>query len=437
MTKLRTRRSQKKTGKDARFDVFHGDARALAAQLPAKSVNVTITSPPYFDVKDYGTSNQIGFGQDYDSYLDDLKTVFAHIHRATRSDGSLWIVIDTFRRHQEVLPLPFDLVSRLKSVGWVLRDVIIWKKERTVPWVHNGSTKRIFEYILVLAKSKKKFRYVIDKERSVTDLKHWWVRYPERYNPRGKSLEEIWSYDIPTQGSWGKHYVRHFCPLPSALIERIVGMTTRKNDVVLDPFSGSGAVLAAAHHLGRRYIGFELNKKYISMFKAFMQTQNASHRAATSTKPLPAIRQFAKLIKNLRILKFARLLYRSINKHFGDNTAIHVLCRQLAVAPAEAHKICSAEFVVVLRNANKRARVAKHLDEVTAIRPLSKFGVDAKIRVLGPTESIPTAYRRDKIYLYTATNSHRFAKSTSLNRALEDVHPVVSLIRADVDVPDE
>lgn len=196
------------------LDTVHvGDARTVIRNIPDSLVNLTVTSPPYFDLKDYGMPSQIGYGQEYDDYLKDLARVFAEIYRVTRADGSLWVVIDTFRKGQEVLTLPFDLAAHLKPTGWVLRDIIIWKKERTLPWAHAGSTRKIFEYILVFSKGTNSFRYDHDKYRDTSDLKKWWVRYPERYNPKGKSLEEIWSYDIPTQGSWGDKYVRHFCPL--------------------------------------------------------------------------------------------------------------------------------------------------------------------------------------------------------------------------------
>src|SRR5207302_2969616 len=132
----------------------------------------------------------------------------------TKPRGSLWVVIDTFQRNQELLPLPFDLAAKLKTIGWVLRDVIIWKKLRTLPWIHQGTTRSMFEYVLVFAKSTQPFRYFPDKARESTKLRKWWVRYPERYNPMGKALDEIWEFDIPTQGSWGNGYIDHFCPLP-------------------------------------------------------------------------------------------------------------------------------------------------------------------------------------------------------------------------------
>lgn len=183
------------------FKVHHKDARELAEIVPPDTVDLTVTSPPYFDLKDYGSEKQIGYGQDYKTYLDDLRKVFEKVHIVTKSHGSLWIVIDSFRRYQELLPLPFDLASELKKVGWTLQDVIIWKKERTLPWLKHGATRNIFEYILVFSKAGQKHKYYPDRLREIEELKHWWVKYPERYNPKGKSLEEIWTFDIPTQYS--------------------------------------------------------------------------------------------------------------------------------------------------------------------------------------------------------------------------------------------
>jgi DNA modification methylase len=282
------------------YDKVHvGDARKLAKKLEGESIALTVTSPPYFDMKDYGRPNQIGFGQKYEEYLDDLAKVFSEVFRATKPSGSLWIVIDTFRKAQALVPLPFDLAQRLKQVGWTLRDIVIWKKERTVPWVQQGATKRIFEYILVFSKGTSDFTYNQDKFRETVDLKRWWVRYPERYNPKGKAPEQIWSYDIPTQGSWGDSYIQHFCPLPKELVSRIIQQTTSLDDVVLDPFSGSGTVPAASKLLGRRYIGFELNPEYVAMFKEYLKNELALKKVSDVSKLQQSAQSFEQTIVSL------------------------------------------------------------------------------------------------------------------------------------------
>lgn len=103
--------------------VYNGDSRCLLEILPeGVQVQTTITSPPYFDMKDYGVEGQVGFGQKYEEYLEDLKEIFAQIYTVTKDDGTLWIVIDTFKRDHAVVTLPFDLVQKLNSVGWKLRE---------------------------------------------------------------------------------------------------------------------------------------------------------------------------------------------------------------------------------------------------------------------------------------------------------------------------
>jgi DNA modification methylase len=405
--------------------VHVGDARLLSKQLPENSVDVTITSPPYFDLKDYGSPNQIGFGQNYADYLADLRSVFTEVFRATKPSGSLWVIVDSFRRNQEVVPLPFDLAAELKSAGWSLRDVIIWKKERTLPWTHKGTTRKIFEYVLVFAKGDAIFKYFADRVRETRDLKRWWVRYPERYNPKGKAIEEIWSYDIPTQGSWGSKYLRHFCPLPADLVSRIVDLTTNENDVVLDPFSGSGTVPTQAALKSRRFIGFELNEGYVNMFLRHLAHETKKMDLAEK-KPAPDV-DFAQLIMNLRMLKFARILCRAIRSEFGVDS-MRVFVRPMRTLPTQRFKIQSAEYVITDTLPTQLESVKKFLAELCLKPPLSKYGIEAKLVVDAGTDELSPAYERKALYFYTVTNSHKFSAVGKLRDIVNLNFPVVSTI---------
>ena len=208
--------------KNLKNKIFNADSREILGMLgDSIQVKCTITSPPYFDMKDYGVENQIGFGQSYEEYLMDLVKIFSDIYKITYKDGSLWVVIDSFKRENQVVALPFDLSNKLKATGWLLQDIIIWKKDKTVPWSNNGFVQRKFEYILFFTKTSN-FKYNKDNVRNfdTNQLKKWWVKYPERYNPKGKALDEIWEFPIPVQGSWGNKYIRHFCPLPKAMVAK-------------------------------------------------------------------------------------------------------------------------------------------------------------------------------------------------------------------------
>ena len=109
--------------------IYNIDSRNISSLLKNEdSVQTTITSPPYYDMKDYGVDDQIGFGQTYDAYLNDLQSIFEQILHHTKNDGTLWIIIDTFKRNGSIVPLPFDLANKLKEVGWHFQDIIIWER---------------------------------------------------------------------------------------------------------------------------------------------------------------------------------------------------------------------------------------------------------------------------------------------------------------------
>ena len=310
--------------------IYNVDARQIQDVLNNDvQIQTTITSPPYFDMKDYGVNGQIGFGQTYADYLNDLKKVFSGLLNRTKKDGTLWIIIDTFKRQNNVVLLPFDLARELQSVGWYLQDIIIWKKDKTVPWSAKGFSQRKFEYILLFSKSPQ-FKYNIDSVRlcDTSQLKEWWVNYPERYNPKGKALDELWEFPIPVQGSWGDKYVRHFCPLPKELVSRIISISTEEGDIVFDPFAGSGTVLSQSAYMNRKYIGFELNPEYIEMFKRYLRETIEDGRIEYElSKSTDAQTSFEDTILNLRMLKYAKLLLVMLKKEkFADNIKVYVEC---------------------------------------------------------------------------------------------------------------
>lgn len=418
-------------------EVQIGDARELSKLLKSESINVTITSPPYFDLKDYGRPNQIGFGQKYDDYLNDLKNVFKEVYRATTSDGSLWVIVDTFRRDQEVLPLPFDIAAKLKTCGWTLRDIIIWKKERTVPWVTAGATRKIFEYILVFSKSSSPFKYDPNKYRETTDLKRWWVRYPERYNPKGKAPEEIWSYDIPTQGSWGDSYVRHFCPLPTELVARIIQLTTKKNDVVLDPFAGSGTVPTVSKLLDRSYVGFELNSEYVAMFQKHLSKELKKRSQIELKFSVSAgASEFESTVISLRLLKFGRMLLRRIcDTNPGEKVKLYV--NPLPEIPTEKFKHYAAEYLIFVKTKKQQNEIKNILTAAIAKPPLSKFGIQPKLIFIQDSADFSDEMQQLIYFGYTKTNSHFNTGSFSFKETWESQLQLFSPIELQVEEPND
>jgi DNA modification methylase len=213
----------------------------------------------------YGPAGQIGFGQTYADYLDECEAVFESVYKWTNDDGSLWLVADTLMGAStpgvpsSLIPLPFALAERATKAGWILRDVIIWRKDRTRPWTSAGRLRNAFEYVLYFVKSNQ-FKHHVERLRDLRNIRSWWVQYPERHNPWGMTPDNVWEIPIPVQGSWASNELRHACPFPEDLVRRMVQLSTDEGDVVFDPFSGSGMVAAVAEADSRRPLGTELSE---------------------------------------------------------------------------------------------------------------------------------------------------------------------------------
>jgi DNA modification methylase len=373
------------------------DARKLVTFLPRGSecIDVTISSPPYWNIKDYGEKNQIGFGQNYSDYLDDIESVFDSVYHATRSTGSLWLVTDTFKQDGELRLLPFDIAARLRKTGWTLQDIIIWQKDRTLPWSHQGKLRNIFEYVSFYTKTKS-FKYDLTAVRDITDLKDYWVRYPERYSPQGKTPSRTWAIPIPRQGIWGEsgNYLKHACPLPVELIERILKLSSDAGDVVFDPFAGSGVVLATAKAMGRRFVGTDLSRGYRKLFQdEVLPSVLAKHAATSNGRPSNGSdrAKYTSTILALRCLKFPKELVRLYRVQFGS-----IGIYSLVVVPSRSRKslviiCCFPKGKGIPGNFLVRAR------ELIGKKPLSKYGMQATVLAVNSPAEVRRATKHLKL----------------------------------------
>jgi hypothetical protein len=266
----------------------------------------------------------------------------------------------------------------------------------------------MYEYILVFSKSKS-FNYYIDRVRDYENLKKWWVKYPERYNPRGKVPEEIWNFDIPTQGSWGNGHIKHFCPLPEELVERIINLTTNENDVILDPFSGHGTVLAQAYFCKRKYIGLELNKSYIKMFNNYLKTISRLKRKEYEVSQRCYIKQdkFEKLIIDLRILKYAKTM-RNILIKKGINGIHLIYAERLKCKPLEKYKLVTSSYSFLIDKKLSIKRIERNVHNIISRPPLSKYGIAPKFQFFHDKNTFISKLKSKKLYAYTAQVAHKY-----------------------------
>ena len=387
-----------------------------ALNQSGQQITTTITSPPYLDLKDYGSPMQLGHDIEYDDYLQSLVEIFKLVHTATEARGSLWLVANSVTRDGKVLPIPFDLGTRLDSVGWTLRDVIIWEKGRNLPW-SNSRFRNVFEYVLLFSKNHDfKFDLNAVRERNLQNIPEWWVKYPERYSPYGVAPSDIWSFPIPVQGTWRRRLLNHFhvCPFPARLVERMILLSTQQGDIVLDPFAGSGVVLATAESLGRRYVGFDVQPKFVRLYETIIRDEIRSELDEAS-KGRGIDRDFQGTIESLRLVKYPKLLARKVIG--GSPRKLHeinciIMIRKSLDHPIRNKFVREEIYIIVEPNVTKRRMKAieRAAAEIKSKPPLSKFGIISDITIHSVRELRNVLRRCPRmLWLYSGI-SYRFER---------------------------
>ena len=250
-----------------------GNCKDVLRKLPANSVQLTITSPPYRNAIDYDmhASGSGGYYRgklhlDTNDYLDDMADIFGEkVYRVTKDGGYCCIVIANEVVNGTILPLPHMLLSRLvQPFGkWQLHEEIIWHKvtggtNRYGSFVINPYPKYyraniMHEFILILRKGD------VNSGRT-------------RRNNALPATHEEWTKEI-ANSVWHiapvpPGYIDHPCPYPEEIPYRLMKLYSYDKDVVLDPFNGSGQTTKVAHHFGRRYIGIDLVKDYVNLARS-------------------------------------------------------------------------------------------------------------------------------------------------------------------------
>jgi DNA modification methylase len=406
------------------------DARLLTEILSPTDpcVDVIITSPPYWDLKDYGAPDQIGHGQTKDEYLADMEKVLGDCLLVTKPTGSLWLVVDTYREGKEVRLLPFELAEHARQVGWKLRDLIVWDKQRSVPWQAGGQLRNISEFILFMTKSDN-YKYYVDRIKTLDELSKWWVDFPERFNPRGKTPANIWSIPMRPRGRWRKpSKLDHYCSFPTALVARIIELTTDSGDLVMDPFAGSGVVLAQAAAMGRHYIGFEVNEEYIRMFQETVKDEVAiewEEMKAWRKSQEDAKVDFEQTIMKLRVLKYARQVTRPFLEALKTEQQAQVraiLC--IASIPNEYQRgrPFDVKVLIVVNGCLLEFETALETAKARAVRPpLTQYGIRSDIQIITCSDLRQQAEFMDcTLYLYPKYKPRKYTASNSVQNWFEE-----------------
>jgi DNA modification methylase len=298
--------------------ILVGDCRDRLRDLHADSVQTIITSPPYFGLRDYGMTTQIGGEEVIDHYVRSLVGIFATCRTALRDDGTLWLNLgDSFAtnrsaglsglKHKDLIGVPWRVALALQADGWYLRSDIIWHKPNPMPESVRDRPTRAHEYLFLLSKSDRYFydanaiaepvaessikrvsqpsleqqkgstrqpgksngpmKAVIKKQdavgnRTYTGFNQRWD-HAEPLPQRNK--RSVWTVgSTPFKGA-------HFATFPPALIIPCVLAGSRPGDTVLDPFGGAGTTAIVANNLDRNAILIELNPAYAELSRSRLE----------------------------------------------------------------------------------------------------------------------------------------------------------------------
>jgi len=268
MGKIKFKENQKHLINGA--EIYIGNSSKMS-ELADNSVNLIITSPPYWTLKDYENEEQIGLGSNsYDHYLDELNKVWLECVRVLAPDGKLCINImpflltgkaARFERRETRLVLG-DIENFLNKTNEMFQfGLYIWDKRKiarfssfgSYPYPPNIFSTYPYEWITVFSKkgSRKKVSPDI-KEKSKLTTKEW----------QDWAINSIWEMQPAKAKSEG-----HPAPFPDELPHRLIKLYSFYGDTVLDPFSGTGTTAKVSLELGRKAIGYELNPEYLPLIK--------------------------------------------------------------------------------------------------------------------------------------------------------------------------
>lgn len=271
--------------------IFYKDARNMQ-EIPDDSIHLVVTSPPYFNIKDYSkngyqtqiasekVSGQIGDIKNYAEYIDALLPVWRECHRVLKPNGKLVIntpLMPILKRNinthhnRQIFDINSDIehsiLSNIQDV--FLLDVFIWKRKNDIkklmfgsyPFPRNFYAQNRIEFITVFVKGGKPDNNMPQeiKERSKLSQNEW-VKY----------TEQIWEIPIPNKKDLA--FGEHAAIMPEEIIYRCVRLYTFVGDVVLDPFAGSGTTLKVAKELGRCYIGYEISESYRGLIESKLKS---------------------------------------------------------------------------------------------------------------------------------------------------------------------
>lgn len=286
--------------------IYQGDSFEILKTFPDESINCVITSPPYWQLRDYGVDGQLGLEENFFEYINKLCDIFDEIKRILKKDGTCFVnIADTYSGNKKgksdykvsqylkdnsqkinkkatiqekcLCQIPSRFAIEMTNRGWILRNRLIWHKPNAMPSSASDRFTVDYEDIFFFVKNKKYYfetQREPHKEVSLNRIKKPWHGnltkghslgglkngdMSKMCHPLGRNKRTVWSINT------GSLKEAHFATFPEKLIEPMIKAGSKEGDIILDPFMGAGTTAVVARKLDRNYIGIELNEKYIKI----------------------------------------------------------------------------------------------------------------------------------------------------------------------------
>ncbi len=274
--------------------IIIGDSWQAAKHLPPDYVQSIISSPPYFGHRKYAGEQEnlqvLEFGRESEpsEYISKLVSLFSELRHVLKDNGTLWLNLGDTYRNNQLLGIPWRVALALQDTGWILRSEIVWHKPNAMPSSVKNRPTIDHETMFLFAKTPQ-YYYDADaiREPHVTFSEESKMRggrnhlgkrngtpelgknkgnnnlhngrWDQAFHPLGRNKRTVWTIPL------GKFREAHFAVFPPKLVETCVLAGTSENDLILDPFMGSGTTAVVAKQLNRHFIGIELVPEYGAM----------------------------------------------------------------------------------------------------------------------------------------------------------------------------
>lgn len=279
--------------------ILLGDSLEVLKTLPSESVDCVVTSPPYWNLRDYGEQGQLGLEPNYQDYISKLCDIFDEVRRVLKNSGTCWVNLgDSYAgsgkgpergidkglefRHlgekvrpfvsseaqaKSLVQIPARFSVEMADRGWILRNEIIWHKPNCMPASVKDRFTVDFEKVFFFVKNQKYYFEQQKEAATYTDSRANKGRI--EYKNRLTKCAVVVGEDRNKRAVWRvatKAYRdAHFATYPAELIVPMIIAGCPVGGIVLDPFMGSGTTAVVARDLCRDYLGIEINPEYIKL----------------------------------------------------------------------------------------------------------------------------------------------------------------------------